>query len=593
MESAAMLDMVIKGGTLVDGSGAPPRSGDLAIEDGRIVAIGGRITGKARRTIDAEGALVTPGFVDVHSHYDGQVTWDDTIDPSFSNGITTTILGNCGVGFAPVRAGDQDRMIAVMEGVEAIPGIVLKEGVPFTWESFPQYMDFLEARRFGFDVAVLLAHAPLRVYAMGERAVAHERATDGDIARMIDVVREAMAVGAMGVSTGRIEEHVYGQDFSRVPGTYAEHEEIEAIARAMGESGRGHFQIVARGTVGGAMGDFIGRDARIAEHRLFEAIARASGRPVHYLLPQFDSDPDDWRAMLAETARANAQGLSISAHIATRGFGMLTTLDGYHNFMLRPAYLEIAHLPARERAAAMREEGRRSTILSQEDVPPGNGIDAITWGTAQMLTARAPIAYLFDDAPDYEPDASQTIGAIAERTGKDPQEIVYDQITADDGHGSVLQMMLNYSNGNLDHVHEMLSNPHTLSSLGDGGAHVKLIADTSMLPFHLSFWARDRTRGPTLPVEKMVQRITGKNAKAFGLDDRGALALGKRADINIIDFDRLQLQPPRMKHDLPAGGARLDQVSTGFIATLLNGVVTRENDTDTGERPGRLIRARS
>jgi N-acyl-D-aspartate/D-glutamate deacylase len=586
-----MFDIVITGGMLVDGTGREAFTGDLAIENGRIVAVGGRIGGPAKRRIDADGAIVTPGFVDLHSHYDGQVTWDDRIDPSFSNGITTTVLGNCGVGFAPVREGDQDRMIAVMEGVEAIPGAVLKEGVPFTWESFPEYMDFLAARRFGLDVGVLMSHAPLRVYAMGQRAVDHERATEDEVAFMADAVRQGMAAGALGFSTGRIEEHFYGETFAKVPGTYAEHEEIAALARAMGESGRGYFQIVARGTAGSALdGTFIGRDARIAEHRLFEMLARESGRPVHYLLPQIDADPDDWRAMLAETARANAQGLPISAHIAARGFGMLSTLDGYHNFMLRPSYREIAHLPRAERAAAMREPARRAAIMSEADLPPGGDIEMMTWGLAHHLNMRAPIGYLFSGSPDYEPDENQQVGAVARRTGREPIDVIYDHMTAGAGEGIVAQMLLNYSYGDLSHVHEMMSDPHTLSSLGDGGAHVKLISDSSMMPFHLTFWARDRRRGPKFALEQMVARITGRNARAYGLADRGELTPGKRADVNIIDFERLQLEPPTMKHDLPSGGARLDQGSRGFVATLLNGVVTRENDADTGERPGRLIR---
>jgi N-acyl-D-amino-acid deacylase len=527
-----MFDIVITGGELLDGTGRPGSTGDIAIKDGRIAEIGGRITGPATRRIDAGGAIVTPGFVDPHSHYDGQVTWDDKLDPSFSNGITTTVLGNCGVGFAPVRQADQDRMISVMEG-----------------------------------------------------------ATAEDVAIMADAVREGMAAGAMGISTGRFEEHFYGEAYERVPGTYAEHEEIEALGRAMGESGRGNFQIVPRGAAGGVMGDFIGRDARIAEHRLFEKLARVSGRPVHYLLPQFDSDPEDWSAMLAQTAKARAAGLRIHAHIAARGFGMLLTLDGYHNFMLRPAYLEIAHLPRAERAAAMRDPGRRALILSQEDVPVGNGVDMLTSGLSNLMTARAAIGFLLEGTPEYEPDANQTIGAIATRAGKAPAEIIYDHLTAGDGSNVAAQMLLNYSNGDLNHVYDMLDDPNTLSSLGDGGAHVRLISDSSMMPYHLSFWARDRKRGPKYPLAKMVERITGRNALAFGLTDRGFLEIGKRADINVIDFDRLQLDQPSMKHDFPAGGARLDQSSSGFIATLLNGVVTRENDTDTGARPGRLIRA--
>jgi len=586
-----MLDVIIKGGRIADGAGSALKSGDVGIADGKIVSVGERLAEPARRVIDADGALVTPGFIDLHSHYDGQVTWDDKIDPSFSNGVTTAILGNCGVGFAPVRPGDQDRMIAVMEGVEAIPGIALKEGVPFTWETFPEYMNFLAARRYGLDVGVLLAHAPLRVYAMGQRAVTHERATAADIALMVEELRAAMQAGAFGFSTGRIEEHIYGEDFARVPGTYAEHEEIAALARTIGETGRGLIQIVPRGTAGGGMSEFIGRDARIAEHRLFEMLARESGRPVHYLLPQFDDDPDDWRAMLAETAKANSSGLSISAHIAARGFGMLSSLDGYHNFMLRPAYREIEKLPRAARASAMRDPARRAAIMAQEDLPPGGDVERITWGMVQMLNARAPIGFLMDGANQDEPDASENIGALAARAGQTPLDFIYDHLTAGDGEGLVVQRLLNYSNGNLNHVYEMLSDPNTLSSLGDGGAHVKLIVDSSMLPFHLTFWTRDRTRGPVFPVEKMVERITGRNARAFGLNDRGVLAPGKRADVNIIDFDALGLSQPVIKHDFPAGGARYDQVSRGILATLLNGVVTRENDSDTGERPGRLLRA--
>ena len=586
-----MLDIIIKGGRIADGSGGAIKSGDVGIANRKIVSVGARITDTAKRVIDADGALVTPGFIDLHSHYDGQVTWDDKIDPSFSNGVTTAILGNCGVGFAPCRPGDQDRMIAVMEGVEAIPGIVLKEGVPFDWETFPEYMNFLDKRRYGLDVGVLLAHAPLRVYAMGQRAVVHERATEADLKVMTDALRGAIDAGAFGFSTGRIEEHIYGEDFARVPGTYAEHEEITALARVVGATGRGHIQIVPRGTAGGGMNEFIGRDARIAEHRLFEMLARESGRPVHYLLPQFDDDPDDWRAMLDETAKVNKAGLSISAHIAARGFGMLSSLDGYHNFMLRPAYREIEHLPRAERAAAMRDPSRRAAIMADTDLAPGGDVERMTWGMVQMLNMRAPIGFVMDGVNQDEPDASENIGALAARGGKEPLDFIYDHITEGDGDGVVVQRLLNYSNGNLDHVYEMLSDPNTLSSLGDGGAHVKLIVDSSMLPFHLTFWTRDRIRGPVYSVEKMVERITGRNAKAFGLTDRGVLAPGMRADVNIIDMDGLGLSLPNIKHDFPANGARYDQVSQGFIATLLNGVVTRQNDADTGERPGRLLRA--
>jgi N-acyl-D-aspartate/D-glutamate deacylase len=585
-----MFDIVIKGGRLADGSGRPAQSGDLAIAGGRIVEMG-QVSGPARRTIDADGALVTPGFIDVHSHYDGQATWDDTLDPSFSNGVTTTVAGNCGVGFAPARPQDHDQLISVMEGVEAIPGIVLQEGVPWGWESFAEYMDFLGRRRYGLDIGVLAPHAPLRVYVMGERAVRHERATDADLAAMQEGVRSAMAAGAMGISAGRITEHRYGADMAYVPGTFAEHEEFLTLARAMAESGRGLFQVVPRGAIGGMAGlDGLSRDDRLAEHKLCEDIARATGRPVHYLLQQFDSDPDDWRMMLEATRRARADGLSIYAHISGRSFGLLSTLDGYHAFMARPAYREISHLPIAERAAAMREPGRRAAILAQADLRVRDGIDKDTASMVRLLNLRTADAYPFTDAMDYEPTSDETIGAMAAKAGVDPMTYTYDYLTAGDGGQVIAHLNVNFSNGDLDHAHAMLRDPATLSSLGDGGAHMKFICDASMAAWHLTFWARDRKRGPIFPVEEMVAKITRHNAQAMGLTDRGVLAVGKRADINVIDFDAMKLHKPQMVHDLPAGGGRFLQTTTGFVATLLNGEVTRAHDADTGARPGRLIR---
>ena len=587
-----MYDLIIAGGSLIDGTGSAAVTGDIAIKDGLIAEIGGRITSPAKRRIDADGAIVTPGFIDLHSHYDGQISWDDKIDPSFSNGITTTIAGNCGVGFAPARAEDHDRLISLMEVVEAIPGIVLKEGVPWAWETFPDYMEFLGKRSYGVDVGVLMPHAPLRVYAMGDRAVRHEQATAEDIAKMTGWVCEAMAAGAMGVSAGRIVEHMYGDDRANVPGTFAEEDELLAIARAVGDSGHGIFQMIMRGTVGdSAVEKGLGAEGRLAEHALAERIARASGRPVHYLLQQFDSDPGDWKMMLDATARSNEAGVPVYAHVASRGFGMLSMLDGYHAFMGRPAYLEIAHLSVADRAAAMRDPTRRAAIMAQEDAPMAV-VGRDEWGMAKYLTARAAAAYLLDGRVDYEPDPSEQVRHIAEASGRSVLDVVYDHLTADDGGNVVAHMFFNYSNGNLDHTREMLQSPYALASLGDGGAHMRLISDVSMMPFHLTFWARDRKRGPTLPLEKMVAKITGDNARAYAFHDRGTLAVGKRADINVIDYDNMRIGLPEMVHDLPAGGGRLNQVASGFIATLLNGVVTRERDADMGERPGRLIRSR-
>jgi N-acyl-D-aspartate/D-glutamate deacylase len=453
-------------------------------------------------------------------------------------------------------------------------------------------MDYLDRRRFGLDIGVLAPHAPQRVYVMGERAVRHEPATAADLAAMQDGVRGAMAAGAMGVSAGRITEHRYGADFDYVPGTFAEHEEFLALGRAMAECGRGLFQLVPRGAIGGIAGlQGLSRADRLAEHRLCEDIARATGRPVHYLLQQFDSDPEDWRMMIQATRQARAEGLELYAHVAGRSFGLLSTLDGYHCFMARPAYREIAHLPLAERAQAMREPTRRAAILGQKDLRVRDGLDMDAASMTRILGARTAAGFPFSDAVDYEPTADQNIGALAAKAGVDPWTYTYDYLTAGDGRQVIAHLNVNFSNGDLDHAHAMLQEPATLSSLGDGGAHVRLICDATMAPYHLTFWARDRRRGPTLPVEAMVAKITRHNAEAFALHDRGVLAVGKRADINIIDFDAMKLHPPRMAHDLPAGGARFVQTTTGFIATLVNGEVTRAHDTDTGERPGRLVRS--
>ena len=463
--------------------------------------------------------------------------------------------------------------------------------MPWGWESFADYMDFLGGRRFGLDLGVLAPHAPLRVYVMGERAVRHERATDEDLAAMQQGVRAAMAAGAMGISAGRITEHRYGADMAYVPGTFAEHEEFLAIGRAMAESGRGMFQVVPRGAIGGLIGQpGLSREDRLAEHRLCEDMARATGLPVHYLLQQFDSDPDDWRMMLEATHRARAEGLSIYAHFAARSFGLLSTLDGYHCFMARPAYREIRHLPAAQRAAAMRKPGRREAILGQTDMRVREGLDKDTASMVRILSSRTELGFPFGDAVDYEPTTDRNVGAMAARAGVDPLAFTYDYLSAGDGRQVIAHLNVNFSNGDLDHVHAMLQDPAALSSLGDGGAHMRLICDATMAPYHLTFWARDRSRGPKFSVEAMVAKITGDNARAYGLGDRGELAVGKRADINVIDFDAMTLGAPEMVYDLPAGGARFQQSTSGFLATLVAGEVTRADDTDTGARPGRLIR---
>ncbi|WP_419825688.1 N-acyl-D-amino-acid deacylase family protein [Sphingomonas sp.] len=600
-----MFDVLIRNGMIVDGTGAPGRRGSVAVSDGRIVGVGA-VDGPAAETIDAKGGLITPGFIDIHTHYDGQFLWDDRLEPSFSNGVTTAVGGNCGVGFAPVRQGDRTKLIELMEGVEDIPGIVLDEGLDWDWESFPDYLDRLGARAYTMDVATQIGHAPLRVYAMGERALAHEKATDEDIARMAELTREAMNAGAVGVSGSRILEHRSSKG-DHVFGTFAEDREVLALARAMGETGKGVFQIVPLGESGDAGGTPASQEERRREHARFEDIARVSGRPVTYLLHQFAHDREDWHRMIAATERAREEGLDIQPQVAARGVGILLPLEGYHIFRCRPSYLEIAHLPRAERAAAMREPARRAAILSEPNVcaaedpasrsqyenaaqlSAGSATPERLLALAEHYTKVLHEFYIMRAPGDYEPQDSARLTTVAAEAGKTLEEAAYDLYAEGDGSNLLVNFILNYADGNLDAVGEMLAHPLTVSGLGDGGAHLQMICDASMTTYHLAYWARDRGRG-TLPLELMVHKITGKPAELYGFGDRGIIEVGRRADLNVIDFDRLGNGLPYMAFDLPHGSARLLQQSRGYIATLVNGVVTRRDDQETGARPGRLHR---
>ena len=583
-----MFDTLIRGGRLADGSGMPARTADLGIKDGRIAAIG-KMAEPARQTIDADGALVTPGFVDVHTHYDGQFLWDDRLDPSFSHGVTTAIGGNCGVGFAPV--GEYRReLIELMEGVEDIPGIVLDEGLDWSWRSFPDYLDKLGARAFSMDVACQITHPPLRVFVMGERALRHEPASGEDIAAMCDLVREAMAAGAIGFSNGRLVEHMSSRG-AQVPGTFAEDDELLAIARAMGEAGHGVFQLIPKGSIGGIMKPHIGRDARIAEHRRIEAIARAAGRPLTYTVTQFSDDPDDGRALIAESDRAVAAGLPIHPQVSARGVSAIYSLDTYHVFLRRPSYRAIAHLPRAERASAMRDPQRRRAILTETNVDDDYARDPFILAVLNRLDVTLDRSYILADALDFEPDDSRKVGTLAAAAGLTPHEFIYDHYSQGDGSPFSVALSLNYAQGSLDHIHDFLGNPNVISGLADGGAHMRMICDASMPTFQLAFWTRERTRGPRLSVEAIVRKMTAEPAALYGLGDRGLVQVGRRADLNVIDYARLTVKNPRFVHDLPSGAGRLLQESEGYLATLVNGAVTRRDDTDTGARPGRLVRS--
>ncbi len=583
-----MLDCIIRGGTIYDGSGRAPRTADLGISNGLIADIG-RISTSAHRVIDADGAIVTPGFIDVHSHYDAQFILDDRLDPSFSHGVTTVVGGNCGVGFAPVD-GYRRELIELMEGVEDIPGVVLDEGLDWNWRSFPDFLDRMAERSYSMDVAQLIPHAPLRVFVMGERALRHEAATPDDIAAMAALIRESMAAGAMGFSNGRLVTHESSTG-AKVPGTYAEDAELLALASAMGEHGRGFFQLIPRGTNGAFVVGPLSREERMAEHHRIEAIARAAARPVTYTLFEFAADIGDLPMMVEASRNAARSGLSIRPQMSARGLTSIHMLDTYHVFIRKPSYRAIAHLPLAQRAAAMREPARRDAILAEDHVDGDFASNPALIAMLRGQPGRLPNTYILANALDYEPGADRKVGSLAQAAGKSPEEFIYDHYAQGDGSNYSVTFSLNYASGNLDHVREMFMDPQVISGRADGGAHSRIICDASMPTFQLAFWTRERTRGERLSVEHIVKKMTSEPASLCGFDDRGLIALGKRADLNVVDYDRLTLKAPFFACDLPSGAGRLHQASEGYVATLVNGEVTRECDQDTRARPGRLVRS--
>ncbi len=536
---------------------------------------------------------MTPGFVDLHTHYDGQFIWDDTLDPSFSHGVTTAIGGNCGVGFAPVEEEFRRPLIEMMEGVEEIPGIVIDEGLDWKWRSFGEYLDRLNQNHYAMDVASHITHAPLRVFAMGERALRHEKATPEDIETMARLTREAMDAGAVGFSSGRLMEHLSSVG-DHVPGTFANDDELLAIASAMGSSGHGVFQMIPKGAIGNILDPDDMTANRVAELERLHRLTRAAGRPSTFTVIEFSSEPENRRYLVEGTDKliAGSPGLRMQPQCASRGVGSIMMLDAHHPFKFKPAYMEIAHLPAAQRAEAMRDPERKAAIMTQDHAPPA-GSDPMIARMVPRLFDNAGLNYLIGDTVNYEPGAEDRIEVKARAAGVTPIDLLYDHLTAGDGTNAAISFALNYNEGNLDETYEMLANPNVISGLGDGGAHVKLICDASQTTFQLSFWTRDRTRGPKLPVEYMVRKLTSDPARLYGMDDRGMLAVGKRADINVLDYERLSIGLPKMRFDLPSGAGRIHQPSTGYLATMVNGVVTRRHDEDTGARPGRLYRSRA
>ena len=556
--------LIIRGGQLVDGSGAAPYAADIAIANGRIAAIAPHITApRGTPEIDVRGHVVTPGFVDIHTHYDAQATWTSQILSSSLHGVTTALLGNCGVGFAPCRPESRDMLVKLMEGVEDLPEVVLTEGLPWNWESFPEYLNALEARPYDMDIATQVPHAALRVHVMGRRGFEREPATAEDRAAMAALAREGIAAGALGFSTSRAIAHrtLAGEP---TPTLGAAEIELAEIAAALGG---GWMQLIS---------DF--DDPAEEEWERLVRIARLCGRPMTFSLLQRESKPDFWRWLLERVSAANAEGLSITGQVMGRPVGLMFGFElSQHPFHTRSAFREIAHLPMPERAAALRDPARRARILAEPCEP----------ALAARLTNYSRIYKL---TTDYEPPPEASVAAQAAAQGRAPEDLCYDWMLEDDGRAILNRPLLNYAHGNLDAIRDMVTHPHTLMGLGDGGAHVGYICDASAPTHMLTHWVRDRARGARLPLEFAVKRLSADNAAALGLHDRGQLAVGRRADINVIDLERLGLERPVMRYDLPAGGKRLVQGATGYVATLVAGQIVHAHGQATGALPGRLIR---
>jgi N-acyl-D-aspartate/D-glutamate deacylase len=563
-------DLVLRGGTIVDGTGAPAYRGDVAIRGERIVQVGA-VRGSGAAEIDARDLLVTPGFVDVHTHYDGQATWDERLAPSSWHGVTTAVMGNCGVGFAPCRPGDRDRLVSLMEGVEDIPGVVLTEGLAWDWETFPEYLDALESRAHDIDFAAQVPHGALRVYVMGERGADRAPATPEDIAAMARLAREAVEAGALGFTTSRTLNHRTAEG-APTPTLTAADDELLGIAAALGQAGRGVLQFVT---------DFKDPQAELA---LLRRLVETSGRPLSVSLAQAEQAPDSWRNLLAWVEGCAADGLPLRAQVAGRPVGLMLGLDATLNpFVAHPTFArELAHASREQRAARMRDPAFRERLLGEQPKAEHPFMRAVLSNFDKM--------FLLGDPPDYEQPPERSIGARARAAGVTPQELAYDLLLEDEGRAMLYFPFLNYAHDDLEPSLAMMRSPATILGLGDGGAHLGTICDASFTTHMLTHWTRDRSRGERLPVEQVIAWHTRDTAAAVGLHDRGVLAPGYKADLNVIDYDALRLGPPEMIHDLPAGGRRLMQRAQGYRYAVVSGRITYRDGEPTGVLPGRLVR---
>jgi N-acyl-D-aspartate/D-glutamate deacylase len=563
-------DLVIRDGLIVDGTGAAPFKGDLAVTDGTIAAVG-KIDGTGAQEIDATDRIVTPGFVDVHTHYDGQSIWGEELSPSSSHGVTTVVMGNCGVGFAPCRKEDHDLLINVMEGVEDIPGVVMSEGLPWDWETFPEYLDRLDAGQRDIDVAAYLPHSPLRVYAMGRRGADQEPATKEDLAKMRALATEAVEAGALGFATSRLSIHKTA-DGGSIPSFETDINELSEICCGVTDAGGGTFQIV--------LDAFKGWDK---EYRVIDAVVSASGIPATFTLASGNDAPPRWRRVLGMMEETTSNGGHVTAQVMPRPIGLIAGLElTVHPFVLCPSWAKIADLSVEDQVEAMRDPEMRSALLSEEfgEGHPFNEL-ARNWEWLFPL----------DNPPDYAPPKSLSMADQARAKGCTPQEIAYDRLLETEGKGFFLAALGNYENASLESAHTMLSHDHCIPALGDGGAHYGAICDASYSTYLLSEFVSGKNReGLSFDLAQAVHMLSAKAARAVGLNDRGVLTVGAKADINVIDMERLQLHLPEIVRDLPAGGRRLTQRATGYEATIVSGEIIRRDDRSTGALPGKLVR---
>ncbi|NVB38149.1 amidohydrolase family protein [Pseudenhygromyxa sp. WMMC2535] len=569
--SEQRFDLVIRNGTVIDGTGAPRRQADVGVRDGKIVAVEpGLPPGSGAKEIDATGKLVTPGFVDVHTHYDAQVTWDPQVTPSSWHGVTTVVMGNCGVGFAPAAPDKHDWLIGLMEGVEDIPGTAMTEGMVWDWESFPDYLDAIDKQARAIDICAQVPHGALRAYVMGRRGAKHEAATADDLAAMARIVREGVEAGALGFSTSRTPIHK-GIDGEFVPGTFADERENFALAKAVVDGGGVMFQMT-------------GNHVDMAEEypwmrRMVEEI----GCTVSFNLLQTDQAPKLYEKLLTELDAAERDQLPIYAQVAGRPNGVLMTWAGTAvPFLPYPSYMPLHHLPFEQRLVELRKPGLREKVIAEKPFSFGEFEDYIIQSFHKM--------YRLGDPPNYEPDPSETATAVAARTGSTPQAVVWDWLMEDEGRGVVYFPIFNFASEDFSDLRTLLQHPRTRLGLGDGGAHCGAICDASIQTFMLTHWCRDRSRGPKLGLEEVVKTLSSDTASFYGLDDRGRVAPGYKADLNVIDFDALHLHGPKMVYDLPAGGRRFVQRAEGFVHTIVSGEIIRSHDEPTEALPGKLVR---